>query len=200
MVGITRNLPVAVKRHDADGDDVKVLSKKPFNEDKTLLTELAKLKPALASGNAVPLRAGIDTAVKEDGGKGFPTQAKYEMGDDGRLSLSIYTVKEGKDVLPEKSHTTERAGFPLTKSWDHGAEVFGAKGQDDEHVSRAAGFLTLMQETNVSIKEIANRASRYGMVYRVEPEVYKGKPAFNVLVLNSQGKAEQIKMSLPVHG
>jgi len=36
-------------------------------------------------------------------------------------------VKEGRSVLPEKSHTTERSGSPLAKQWDHGAEVFGAK-------------------------------------------------------------------------
>src|SRR5437879_10184583 len=143
MISIGKNQNVAAvapKKNDKDIDDVSVMRKRPFKEDKALVGELVKLQAALKAGTAVPLTAGIDTAVKEDGGKGFPTQAKYEMGDDGRLSLSIYTVKEGRNVLPEKSHTTERSGFPLTKEWTHGAEVFGAKGQDDEHVARSAGF------------------------------------------------------------
>src|SRR5437879_11247181 len=128
----------AQKSHAPVG--VELLKRSAFKEDPALVGELVKLRTGLTSGSAVALTAGIDTAVKEDAGKGFPTQAKYEMGDDGRLSLSIYTVKEGKNVLPEKSHTTERSGFPLTKEWTHGAEVFGAKGQDDEHVARSAGF------------------------------------------------------------
>lgn len=183
---------------------VSVLQRKQFKEDPKLVGELVKLRGALAQGNAISGKAGIDIAVREDGGRGFPTQFKYELGDDGKLSLSIYTVKEGRNVLPEKSHTTERAGSPLSKQWEHGADVFGAKGQDDEHVSRSAGFLTLMQETHVSIKQVIDQASRYGLVYRVEPEVFfkpgssRGHAAFNVTVLTASGKTEQLKLKLPV--
>lgn len=212
--------------HELHG--VEVMQRKRFNEDPQLVAELKKLQTGLADGSAVGFRQGLDTSVAEDratkgdDGKprfpngGFPTQFKYELGDDKKLSLSVYTVLEGRGASPEDATTTERAGSPFQAAgwqngskpvWEHSATVFGSP-QDDEpakHLKRSGGFDALMKESKVSIAQVADYASRFGTVYRVEPEVIggtdkrSGRPVFNVTVLTKDGHTEQLKLSMPTN-
>lgn len=203
---------------------LRVLATETIDESPVLVAALVKLQADVASGKAISIANGVKYAVKDgerlrkelktrlnlpDGVKAsFVNQFKYELDDAGKdVSLSIYTVLEGKTRLPEASHTVEHAGSPSVTAgatWAPSASVFGLDGQDDEHVSRAASFLTLLQTTSVSLQFVAERAGKYGFVYRVEPEVYfaegdadEGIAAYNVLILNEAGQAENWHVALP---
>ena len=125
----------------------------------------------------------------------IPVQAKFELDDSDKLSLSIYTTKAGEKTIPEKNGVVESAGDPTKTKWTPTAEDFNAK-KDVEHIARSAGFLTLLQLTRTTMEDVAKDLSSRGLVYRVEPEVLNGKPVFNCLVMKADGTAEQVKVAM----
>src|SRR4051812_46858585 len=94
---------------------------------------IAKLKESKIS-----LLEGIRQAEQTSGPV---TSAKFELDDNNKLSLSIYTVPQGLKSSAEAADLTELAGDPSVKPFAPQAEIF----KDKEHIARASVHLTLMQ-------------------------------------------------------
>lgn len=202
---------------------LRVVKREPFEENAQLVAALVILRSDIPTGKALSFDGGIRHALQDgvrlrnelkdrlkipDGVKeSFVNQFKYQL-KDGQLALSVYTVLEGKRPIPENSHTVEHIGSPYpaanAKNWAPKVDVFGLDKQDDVHVGRSAAFLALLQTTKVSLQSASDYASRFGFVYRVEPEVYfkegdtnRGVPVLNVLILTKDGKTERLKIAIP---
>ena len=138
-----------------------------------LLKELPKSKVSLADGVKQVSKAP-ETAIS----------GKFEL-EDGKLSLSIYTVEKGLAVDAENNVLKEFAGSPEQAPWNPEAATF----KDVEHVSRASMQLTLSSLSKSSLMDIVQRAGKdqKGTVFSVNPKSSDGKHFFEVLVA-AQGK------------
>src|SRR5215470_18105336 len=86
----------------------------------------------------------MSTALKQTL-KSYPNiiEAKYEIGDDGALSLSIYSTKEPITIDAERQTFFELAGDPTQATYAPTESKFDVP--DEEHVTRSARDLTLVQ-------------------------------------------------------
>src|SRR6185503_16497768 len=88
----------------------------------------------------VTMAEGLAQAEKNNG----PTiESKFEIGDDGKLSLSVYPVGKGITTDPENNEFQELSGDPTSKPWVTKLDVF--KAGDFEHLTRSTRDLTLVQ-------------------------------------------------------
>ncbi len=92
-------------------------------EEKALLDALPKSKHTLVDGIQQAAAKSPEAAIS----------AKFEL-DDGKLSLSVYTVAKGLAVDAEHNVLKELAGSPEAAKWAPKAETFA----DVPHVSRAS--------------------------------------------------------------
>lgn len=111
--------------------------------------------------------------------------AKYEVGDRGRLSLSIYVAARGvRDA--KRTSLEEVSGDPLAAKWSPSTETL----RNASDVSDATTQRQLLAATKLTLLKIARtaRTDQPGRVFSVIPAVVAGKPKFVVLVLgpNSQ--------------
>src|SRR5215207_5221998 len=110
-----------------------------------LLPTLAKTKHSLAAGIKQGAEKSPEAAIS----------AKFEL-DDGKLSLSVYTVEKGLDADAEHNILKELAGSPEASEWKPKVEVF----EDVPHVSRASQQLTLMSLSKLSLLDILAKAEK----------------------------------------
>jgi hypothetical protein len=99
----------------------------------------------------ISLVDGIDQAERSSGPA---TSAKFEIGDDGKLVLSVYTIPEGLAVEPEKATLTELSGDPTISPFVSVGHVFA----DKEHIARASVHMTLFQLSKMSLKQVIRKA------------------------------------------
>jgi len=147
-----------------------------------LLDDLSKTKLNLADGVRQAAKSG-----------GAPISAKFELDDDKRLSLSVYTAEEGVGVEPEHNVLKELSGSPEQGSWSPKAEVF----EDVPHVARASEHLTLMALAKRPLADFIATAQtdHKGFVYSATPEVKSGRPVLVVLV-DEGGKSKEYQYDL----
>jgi hypothetical protein len=111
--------------------------------------------------------------------------AKYEVGDGGRVSLSIYVAAQGARN-GGRAFLKELAGDPLAPTWSPASETLRS-GPD---VAEATEQRHLMAMTKLTLLEIARTAKvdQPGTVFSIVPSVVGGRPEFIALVLgpNSQ--------------
>jgi hypothetical protein len=123
--------------------------------------------PRVVRSAKTTMLAAIDDAERTIG----PViEAKYERGEDGTLSLSLYPVDHGLDVAAEKQQLAELAGDPTAAVWAPSMSVFAAP--DEEHLTRSARDLTLIQASPSSLRDaIIAAQARYpgGFVYWAIP-------------------------------
>src|SRR5215470_8946235 len=94
------------------------------------------------------LSDGIALAEAQQG----PTiEAKFELDDSGKLSLSLYPAGQAIDVDAERNKFQELAGDPTVSPFNGSLEVF----QDQEHLTRSARDLTLIQLSNLTVADAA---------------------------------------------
>ena len=142
-------------------------------EDYTaLLKVLSNSKHSLADG--------IRQATKSTE---IPISAKFELDDNGKLSLSVYTAENGLNTDAEHNILKELGGSPEAAAWNPEVEVF----KDPEHLKRAAEQQTLMALASLSLLDVIAKAQRQqpGTVFSVTPVVVGHQPKFNVLVANN---------------
>src|SRR5262244_3969820 len=98
---------------------------KEYNDEETkgLLAVLSNAKLSLLDG--------VRQAAK--GGEA-PSSAKFELDDNKKLSLSVYTAEKGVGEDPEHNVLKELSGSPEQTTWTPESEVF----KDLPHVSRAS--------------------------------------------------------------
>ena len=152
--------------------------------------DTAKLLAALPNAK-VSLNSGLKQATN---GSAVPISAKYEMDDNGKLSLSVYAAEKGLAVEPEKNVLKELAGSPEQANWAPETEVF----KDVEHVARSSEHLILNALSRKPLLAIAKDASARtgGTVYSITPALEGRKPVFVVLVAKA-GKASKLTYDIP---
>jgi len=145
------------------------------DDDAKLLAALSKSKHTLAQG------------VEQAAAKEAILSAKFEL-EDGKLSLSVYTVEKGLGVDAEHNVLKELAGSPEADLWHPETEVF----KDVAHVSRASQQLAIMALSPVSILDVIKKAEKDhpGVVYSVIPQFLDRKPVFVVQVAAGGKSAE----------
>ena len=137
-----------------------------------LLKVLSNTKHSLADG--------IRQATKSTE---VPISAKFELDDNGKLSLSVYTAENGLTTDAEHSVLKELSGSPEAAAWNPEVEVF----KDPEHLKRAAEQQTLMILSQMSLLDVIAKAQKQqpGTVFSITPVVVGHQPKFNVLVANN---------------
>ena len=122
-----------------------------------------------------------------------PISAKFELDDNGQLSLSVYTAEKGLTSDAEHNVLKELSGSPEAAEWNPKAEVF----KDVEHVARSAEQQTLMALSRFSLLDIIAKAEKQqpGTVFSITPMIRDRKPQFLALVA-SQGKVVELTYDL----
>ncbi len=152
--------------------------------------DTAKLLAVLPNAK-LSLADGIKQATK---GAEVPISGKFELDDNGKLSLSVYTAEKGLSVLPEKNVLKELAGSPEQAAWTPETEVF----KDVEHVARSSQHLVLNALSQQSLLAVVEDASKHatGIVYSINPTLHGRKALFEVLVANKD-KVSKLTYDIP---
>ena len=157
---------------------------KEYGDEETaaLLKVLSNSKLSLADG-VRQMSKGGEAAIS----------AKFELDDNKKLSLSVYTAQKGLGEDPEHNVLKELSGSPEQTPWSPEAEVF----KDLEHVSRASEHLTLMALTKDSLADFIAMAQKQhkGMVFSAIPEVQSHRPVL-VVLLADNGKVNEVRYDL----
>jgi len=112
-----------------------------------------------------------------------PISAKFELDDNGKLSLSIYTAEKGLTTDAEHNVLKEFSGSPEDAQWKPEVEVF----KDPEHLKRASEQLTLIALSQMSVLDVIAKAQKQkkGTVFSVTPVIVGRQPKFKVLVADN---------------
>jgi len=110
--------------------------------------------------------------------------AKFEL-DDGKLSLRVYTAKNGLGPDAEHNVLAELSGDPTQCEWQPREEIFA----DTKHLARASYHLTLVQRSKMSLAAVIAKAlaQQPGQVYSIEPAIHERSPIFHVLIATAGG-------------
>ncbi len=145
------------------------LARAQEHDSAALLKALPNSKHTLADG--------IRQATK---GSEVPISAKFELDDNGKLSLSVYTAEKGLTTDAEHNVLKELSGSLESAEWSPEVEVF----KDPEHLKRAAEQQALMALSRSSLLGIIANAQKQhrGRVFSVTPVIRDRKPQFVVLL------------------
>lgn len=111
-------------------------------------------------------------------------EAKYELGDDGNLSLSIYTTTHDQHTDAEHQEFYELAGDPTQATFQPTAAKFDVP--DEEHVTRSARDLTLLQTQSMSLVDAVTKAESLiqdGIVFWAIPTMRGTRAGYGVYIL-----------------
>lgn len=112
-------------------------------------------------------------------------EAKFEVGDDGNLSLSVYPATQGLSKDAERNVFKEVSGDPTALPWNTGVETFS----DQEHLTRSARDLTLVQLSQIGVADAITRASVSGrQVFWAIPTIRNRRAGFGVYALTTHDK------------
>ena len=108
--------------------------------------------------------------------------AKYEVGDRGRVTLSIYIAVRGVRNA-DRASLEEVSGDPLAAKWSPRTERL----RNAFDLADATTQRQLLAATQLTLQKIARTAEidQPGMLFSVIPTVVAGKPKCIVLVLGS---------------
>ncbi|MDB4934254.1 MAG: hypothetical protein JWP87_1226 [Labilithrix sp.] len=127
---------------------------------------------------------------------GATIEAKYEIGDDGKLSLSIYPVGKGIATDSERNTFFELAGDPTKTYFAPSKTEF--KVPDAEHLTRSSRDLTLVQAAGFSLRSAVTSAEHAipgGFVYWAIPTIRDTRAGYGVYVLGTDGKSHYLFIS-----
>lgn len=136
------------------------------------LTVLAQSRTSLAQGITKAQQTGP------------VIEAKFELDDQKKLSLSVYPVGQSLDVDAERNKFQELAGDPTVRPFNGSLAVF----QDQEHLTRSARDLTLVQLSRVSILEAVQATSPEGFVFWAIPTIRRGRAGYGVYTVDGNNK------------
>jgi hypothetical protein len=175
---------------------------------RTSLTDLGATPGAGATDGRTPelgdditimttAKVKMSDALKFAEDKYGPTiEAKFEIGDDNKLSLSVYPISKGIDVDAENNGFRELAGDPTVATWAPALEEF--KAEDKEHQVKSARDLTIVQTAGLSLRDAvaaAEKALAGGIVYWAIPTIRDGRSGYGVYVLGTDKKAHYFFVS-----
>lgn len=157
---------------------------KQYDDEETtaLLRVLNNSKVSIAEG-VQQLTKGGEAAIS----------AKYELDDNKKLSLSVYTAEKGLAQDAEHNVLKEFSGSPEQTPWSPQAEVF----KDIPHAARASGHLTLMALAKHSLADFITMAQNQhrGKVFSAIPEVENHRPVLVVLIADKD-KVNEVRYDL----
>jgi hypothetical protein len=136
----------------------------------------------------------LDAITFAESSSGPATSAKFEMDGD-QLVFSVYTAPQGLSASPEATDLTELSGSATQLPIQSKAEIFA----DKEHIARASVHQTLMQLSNLTLKEVILKALRHqnGIVYSVKnPLVRNHRAVADVSILTPEGRTEVVTINL----
>lgn len=125
-----------------------------------------------------------DAIAQVEAKYGPAVEAKFEMADDGvSLSLSVYPASD-LSLPAEKNTLSEASGDPTAAAWSPDLAKFDVP--DEEHVTRAARDLTLVQTASLSLHDAVLAAQgqiQGGIAYWAIPTIRSGRAGYGVYVL-----------------
>jgi len=140
--------------------------------------------PAAAAKAALSARVSLDRGLAASASHGRPISAKFEM-DEGKLQLSIYTMKGGKF-------------FEVSVDPSSGAVVKTEPIGEGEDYTAAQSQSAAMAKAKVSLRAAVQRALRGNAGFRavgVTPSLKDGRAAADVTL----AKGEELKtVSVPL--
>ena len=137
----------------------------------------------------------LDAIDKAEAIKGKIVEAKFELGDDGKLSLSLYPVKDFT-LDASRNELGELSGDPTAAAWAPEYAKFDVP--DEEHVTTAARDLTLVQAAGMNLRSAVVRAgARYpgGFVYWAIPTRQGTRAGYGIYVLDQQNHSHYLVIS-----
>jgi len=134
-----------------------------------LHAEEAKDQAALAKALAAA-KVSLEKALSASQGEGKPISGKFEIGDDGKLQLSVYTAKGDKFSEVIVDHTTGKV--EKAEAITSGEDLEAAKAQ-----SEAMAKAKLALDKAVFKAAYANRGYRAVSVY---PSLKDGHPVAEI--------------------
>lgn len=152
---------------------------KATDTEKPSLSSLSELKKS---------KITLIDALKQVEAKYSPAiEAKFETGDDGKLSLSIYPVGNGINTDASRNVFQELAGDPTVSPWEPSLDNF----TDPEHLTGSARDLTIVQTAGLTLREAVEKVNgkQPGFVYWALPTIRDGHPGYGVYTLDSYGKS-----------
>lgn len=159
------------------------LAKQNDDEETTALLQVLRNSKVTMAEGVQQLTKGEEAAIS----------AKFELDNNKKLSLSVYTAEKGLGADPEHNVLKEFAGSPEKTPWAPEAEVF----KDIPHVSRASGQLSLVALAKHSLADFITMAQKQhkGIVYSAIPEVQNHRPVLIVLIADKD-KVKEIRYDL----
>ncbi len=127
---------------------------------------------SIVEQSQISLADGVALASKN----GAVIEAKFELGDDGKLSLSLYPAAKGLGMDAERNLFQELSGDPTAAKFAGALEVFA----DQEHLTRSARDLTLVQLSTLSIADAIDSAECDGEVFWAIPTIRHGRAGYGV--------------------
>lgn len=118
---------------------------------------------------------------------GPQTEAKFELDDAGKLSLSLYPVGKGINTDAARNVLQELAGDPTVIPWAPELSTF----TDEEHLKIGSRDLTIVQTAGLSLREAIERVNEKqpGFVYFAIPTIRDGQPGYGIYTLDSYDKS-----------
>lgn len=111
---------------------------------------------------------------------GATIEAKFELDDSGKLSLSVYPLGKPLNLDSERNVFQELSGDPTASPWQPSLDVF----HDQEHLTRSSRDLTLVQLSTISVRDAVAEVEEYGTVYWAIPTVQAGRAGYGTYVLH----------------
>ena len=143
--------------------------------------ELANATDALASKITM-----ADAAAQVETATGTLIESKFEPDDSGKLSLSLYPLGKAVSVDPTNNVLQEASGDPTASPFAPGLEVF----HDFEHLARSTRDLTIVQLSNLSVRDAIARGSHFGFVYWAVPTMQAGRAGYGVYAVDGDGTSQ----------
>jgi hypothetical protein len=135
-----------------------------------------------------------EALAQVDADAGTPIEAKFELGDDGLLSLSVYPADITKPA--EANTLSELAGDPTGASWVPSSETFMVP--DEEHLTRSARDLTLVQTAGITLRAAVDQVEAAfpgGVVYWAIPTRRGTQSGYGIYVLDADDVSHYLFVS-----
>lgn len=123
-------------------------------------------------------------------------EAKYELDDSGKLALSIYPVSEDLGVDAQRQRFFELAGDPTAASFSPARSEFVVP--DEEHLTRSARDLTLVQTADLTLLEAVEEAEEAvpgGTVYWAIPTIRGTRSGYGIYLYGPDGRTHYLFVS-----
>jgi hypothetical protein len=151
--------------------------------------DVIRRTPELGDDPSVVLASTLhmsDALAQSEAAYGPTIEAKFELDDSNQLSLSVYPTGAAIGVDAERNVFQEAAGSPTGASWQPALEQF----HDQEHLTRSARDLTLVQLSRYSLRQLVEEEEWFGFVYWAIPTLQEGRAGYGLYVLDEDGESE----------